>query len=87
MLFVRLFDLRMFGFVCFLFLLGLGSAAAGLNFFSYLFCDCGTPRTFLLSFFTISVIVCLCMCVLFWIAVWPVFWERNCPFGFLCVVF
>ena len=38
-----------------------------------------------------SVIVCICMYVLvkclFWIAVWPIFWERNCPFGFLLVVF
>ena len=23
---------------------------------------------------------------LFWIAVWPISWERNCPFGFLLVV-
>ena len=41
-LFVRLFDLCLFGFVGFLFLLGLGRAAV---------CDCGTPWTFLLSFF------------------------------------
>ena len=38
MLFVRLFDLRLFGFV-FLFSWCLGSAAA---------CDCGTPWTFIL---------------------------------------
>ena len=37
-LFVRLFDLRLFGFVCFLFLL----VSA---------CDCGTLRNFLLPFF------------------------------------
>ena len=37
-LFVRLFDLHLFGFVCFLFLFW---AAA---------CDCGTPWTFLLPF-------------------------------------
>ena len=43
-LFVRLFDLCLFGFVCFLFSSswGLGRAAV---------CDCGTPRTFLLPFF------------------------------------
>ena len=23
----------------------------------------------------------------FWISVWPIFWERNCPFGFALVVF
>ena len=40
-LFVCLFDLRFFGFVCFLFLC-LGRAAV---------CDCGTPWTFLLPFF------------------------------------
>ena len=41
-IFVRLFDLRLFGFVCFLFLLvsGMGS-------------DCGTPWTFFLPFFSI----------------------------------
>ena len=41
-LFVRLFDLCLFGFVGFLFLLGLGRAAV---------CDCGTPWNFLLPFF------------------------------------
>ena len=41
-LFVRLFDLCLFGFVGFLFLLGLRRAAV---------CDCGTPWTFLLPFF------------------------------------
>ena len=40
-LFVRLFDLRLFGFVCFLFFCCLGRAAV---------CDCGTPWTFLLFF-------------------------------------
>ena len=40
-LFVRLFDLCLFGFVGFLFLWGLGRAAV---------CDCGTPWTFLLPF-------------------------------------
>ena len=39
---VRLFDLRLFGFVCFLFLLVSGRDAA---------CDCGTLWTFLLHFF------------------------------------
>ena len=39
---VRLFDLCLFGFVGFLFLLGLGRAAV---------CNCGTPWTFLLPFF------------------------------------
>ena len=42
-LFVCLFDFRMFGFVCFLFLLVSGRAAV---------CDCGTPWTFLLPFFS-----------------------------------
>ena len=37
--FVRLFGLRLFGFVCFLFLLERAAA-----------CDCGTPWTFLLAF-------------------------------------
>ena len=41
-LFVCLFDLCLFGFVGFLFLLGLGRAAV---------CDCGTSWTFLLPFF------------------------------------
>ena len=41
-LFVRLFDLCLFGFVGFLFLWGLGRAAV---------CDCGHPWTFLLPFF------------------------------------
>ena len=40
-LFVRLFDLCLFGFVGFLFSWGLGRAAV---------CDCGTPWTFLLPF-------------------------------------
>ena len=40
-LFVRLFGLCLFGFVGFLFLVGLGRAAV---------CDCGTPWTFLLPF-------------------------------------
>ena len=40
-LFVRLFGLCLFGFVGFLFLLGLGRAGV---------CDCGTPWTFLLPF-------------------------------------
>ena len=39
-LFVRLFDLRLFGFVCFLFLLGRAAV-----------CDRGTPWTFLLPFY------------------------------------
>ena len=42
-LFVCLFDLRLFGFVCFLFLLVFGRAEV---------CDCGTPWTFLLPFFS-----------------------------------
>ena len=46
--FVRLFDLRLFGFVCFLFLLVSWRAAA---------CDCGTPWTFLLPF--VKLIGCL----------------------------
>ena len=41
MLFVLLFDLRLFGFVCFLFLFVSGMVAA---------CNCGTPWTFLLPF-------------------------------------
>ena len=55
MLFVRLFDLCLFGFVGFLFLLCL------FGFVGFLFlldlgraavCDCGTPWTFLLPFLT-----------------------------------
>ena len=42
-LFVRLFGLCLFRFVGFLFLWGLGRAAV---------CDCGTPWTFLLPFFS-----------------------------------
>ena len=42
-LFVRFFDLRLFGFVCFLFLLVSGKGCG--------FCDCGIPLTFLLPFF------------------------------------
>ena len=42
-LLVRLFDLRLFGFVGFLFLLMSGKGAA--------VCDCATPWTFLLPFF------------------------------------
>ena len=41
-LFVRLIDLRLFGFVCFLFHFVSGKAAV---------CDCGIPWTFLLPFF------------------------------------
>ena len=41
-LFVSLFDLRLFGFVYFLFFLVSGKGAV---------CDCGTPWTFLLPFF------------------------------------
>ena len=40
--FIRLFDLRLFGFVCFLFLLVSWRATV---------CDCGTTWTFLLPFF------------------------------------
>ena len=42
-LFVRLFDLRLFGFVCFLFLLVSGKGCG--------ICDCGLPWTFLLPVF------------------------------------
>ena len=48
MLFVRLFDLCLFGFVGFLFLLGSGKAAV---------CDCGTPLTFLLPFFALCFVL------------------------------
>ena len=41
-IFVHLFDLHLFGFVCFLSSWCLGKAAV---------CDCGTPWTFLLPFF------------------------------------
>ena len=47
-LFVRLFDLCLFGIVGFLFLLVLGRAAV---------CDCGTPWTFLLPFFQIKSLI------------------------------
>ena len=48
-LFVRLFDLRLFGFVCSSSSWCLGRAAI---------CDCGTPWTFLLPFFIYSSVVC-----------------------------
>ena len=41
----------------------------------YYFCHC------------MSLHVCPGDFFLFWIAVWPVVWERNCPFGFLLEVF
>ena len=47
--FVRLFDLCLFGFVGFCFLLGSGKRAA--------FCDCGTTWTFLLPFFSIVQVI------------------------------
>ena len=47
-LFVRLFDKHLFGFVCFLFLLVSGGGAGAAV------CDCGTPWTFNLTYF--------CMC-------------------------
>ena len=43
LLFIRLFDFRLFGFVCFLFLWVPGKGAV---------CDCGTPWMFLLPFFS-----------------------------------
>ena len=48
-------------------------------------------KAVLLLWFTISVIVCLCMYVLLTlllclIAVWPLVWDRNGPFGILFVV-
>ena len=53
--FVRLFDLRLLGFVCFffLFVFGMGWACnCGTHWtFPLPFCDCGTPWTFLLPFF------------------------------------
>ena len=64
-LFVRLFDLRLFGFVCFLFLCvwdGLQFVIVALpGLFSYPFlCDCGTPWTFLLLFFLSSLVYFSC---------------------------
>ena len=55
-LFVRLFDLRLFGFVCFFFLLVSGkgcglSLCHSLDFSLTFFCICGTPWTFLVPFF------------------------------------
>ena len=47
-LFVRLFDLCLFGFVGFLFLLMSRKAAV---------CDCGTPWTFLLPFFFTKIVI------------------------------
>ena len=57
-LFVCLFDVCLFGFVGFLFLFGVWEGlrfviVALPGFFSYLFCDCGTPWTFPLPFFFI----------------------------------
>ena len=57
MLFVRLYDLRLFGFVCFLFLLVSGKAAVcdcplPLGVWERAaVCDCGTPWIFLLLVF------------------------------------
>ena len=48
--FVRLFDLCLFGFVGFLFLLGPGKGCV---------CNCGTPWTFLLPFFSTTRVICL----------------------------
>ena len=48
-LFVRLFDLRLFGFVCFLFFLVSGKAVD---------CDCGTPWTFPLPFLFMPIQIC-----------------------------
>ena len=55
---IHLFDLCLFGFVGFLFLLGSGKAAV---------CDCGTPWTFVLPFFFLyepghSIFLQDCMC-------------------------
>ena len=47
MLFVRLFDLCLFGFIGFPFLLVSGGGGGG----GAAVCDCGTPWTFLLPFF------------------------------------
>ena len=65
-LFVRLFDLCLFGFFCFLFLLVLGRAAV---------CDCGTPWTFLLLFFSLTQ-------VLLYNKMWPI---KLLPAGLLFV--
>ena len=49
-LFVRLFGLCLFRFVCFLFLYGSGEGGGGGG---AAVCDCGTPWTFLLPFFSL----------------------------------
>ena len=80
-LFVRLFDFCLFGFVGFLFLLVSGRGC-GL----WLWRSLG----FSLTLFYYSLIVDLRVYVLvkflFWIDVWPISWQK-CPFGFLFVVF
>ena len=56
-LFVRLFDLCLFGFIGFLFLLGSGKGWV---------CDCGTPWTFLLPVFDLECFFgffCFFLCV------------------------
>ena len=54
MLFVRLFDLCLFGFIGFLFLLVSGKDCG--------FCDCGIQWTFLLPLFGDGPVVCLTLC-------------------------
>ena len=49
MLFVRLFDLRLFGFVCFLFVLVSWKSCV---------CNCGTLWTFLLPFLFLIKVLC-----------------------------
>ena len=54
-LFVRLFDLRLFSFVCllFLFCLGWATASSSWGLERAAVCDCGTPWTFSFLFFVI----------------------------------
>ena len=76
-LFARLFDLRVFGCICSLFLLVSGKGCGwllrhSLDFFYY-FCHCMSLYVSPGKFFLDSGLTN--------------FWERDCPFGFLLVVF
>ena len=51
-------------------------------------CTCMSCCFFVVFFFLfVFFVFCLFSFSLFWIAVRPIVSERNCPFGFLLVVF
>ena len=72
MLFVRLFDLCLFGFVGFLFLLVSGRAAV---------CDCGIPWTFLLPFFS------KCVLPIYELLSWLTRLKYLCQLILVCYLF